>query len=97
MPENFEDGVEYAGHHSSVNAWLPVVAKLLDSQWAVRYGRADTGEWVPAHANQRLVVSLFGERTAGGAGLVRGLCGAFLISVGTDTSERVSRSLVGRE
>ena len=26
--------------------WLPVVAKLLDGLRAVRYGRADTGEWV---------------------------------------------------
>ena len=70
MAENFEDGVEYAGHHFSEDAWRPAVAKLLDRQWAVRYGRADTGEWVPAQTNQRLVVPLAGERTADGAGLV---------------------------
>ena len=62
MPDNFEDGVEYAGHHYSGNVRLPVVAKLLDGQWDVRHGRGDTGEWVPAHADQRLVVSLSGER-----------------------------------
>ena len=83
LPLHPEDGVGYAGYQLSAGVRTPVVARLLDGQWDVRCGRGDVGEWVPARADQRLVVSLSGQRTLGGGLIVPGEYVRLFVSVFT--------------